>query len=262
MRGGRGDWIGRNTGRALCAGLLAGAIAAPAQELDPALSGEEQIQREAEQSQKRVERTSDDTQRMLDEYRAAHQQTDTLRVYNEQLQGLIDAQREEIANLGRQIEDVTEIEREILPLMSAMIEALEDFVELDVPFLLDERRARVAHLRELMARADVTTSEKYRRLIEAYQIENDYGRAVDAYRGTLELDGTTKTVDFLKIGRVAFLYLTLDGSEAGAWDVSSKSWTDADDYRGEIRRGLKMANKQAAFDLLTLPLPAPSEPAS
>jgi hypothetical protein len=254
--------MSRNALGVLCVALLAGATAAPAQQLDRALSGEEEIQREAERSQKRVERTSDDTQRMLDEYRATRQQTDTLRVYNEQLQGLIGAQREEIASLGRQIEDVTEIEREILPLMAAMIEALEDFVELDVPFLLDERRRRVTHLRELMARADVTTSEKYRRLIEAYQIENDYGRAVDAYRGTLELGGATMTVDFLKVGRVAFLYLTLDGSEAGAWDTTSRSWTDASDYRGEIRRGLKMANKQAAFDLLTLPLPAPSEPSS
>ena len=129
-----------------------------------------------------------------------------------------------------------------------------------MPFLLEERRARVAFLRELMDRADVTVAEKYRRLLEAYQIENDYGRAVDAYRGPLELDGQVLTVDFLKVGRVAFGYLTLDSARAGIWDREAGAWVEVDgEYRRSIRAGLAMANKQASFDLLTLPVAAPVE---
>jgi len=140
-----------------------------------------------------------------------------------------------------------------------MINALDQFVSLDIPFLLEERTNRVANLRELSARADVSVGEVYRRIMEAWQIENDYGRAVDTYRETLELGGQTREVDFLKIGRVAYMYITLDGSEAGVWDTQAAAWEDASDYTAGVKQALKMARKQAAFDLVTLPIPAPQE---
>ena len=244
---------------ALAAGLwLALAAGAQAQQLAQAVQQEQQINQAGAQSQRRIDQISDQTQALLEEYRSINARIDTLRVYNRQLQALVTSQENEMASFARQIEDVTTIEREIMPLMEEMIASLGQFVELDVPFLLRERRERVAKLKELMERSDVSVSEKYRRLMEAYQIENDYGHAVDTYRDTLETAGDTKTVvDFLKIGRVAFLYLTLDDSEAGVWDQKNQRWERANGYRSAIRKGLKMANKQEAFDLLTLPVSAP-----
>ena len=135
-----------------------------------------------------------------------------------------------------------------------MVEALEGFIALDVPFLGEERARRLAELRNLMRRADVTNAEKYRRIVEAFQIENDYGRTIEAYRGTLD-DG--KTVDFLRVGRIALVYQTLDGLNNGVWDQANTRWADLDSsYSTPIKAGLKIARKQSAPDLIRLPLPA------
>jgi hypothetical protein len=136
-----------------------------------------------------------------------------------------------------------------------MIDALDDFVELDVPFLADERHERLKGLRELMSRSDVTDAERYRRIMEAYQVENEYGRTIEAYQGELELDGSTRHVEFLRVGRVAFLYQTLDGSETGVWDHRGGSWTPAPESRSAVRTGIRIAHKQTAPDLLRLPVP-------
>ncbi len=55
-------------------------------------------------------------------------------------------------------------------------------------------------------------AERYRRLLEAYQIELDYGRTMISYKGKLE-DG--READFVRVGRVSLLYRTADGEEVG-----------------------------------------------
>jgi hypothetical protein len=212
---------------------------------------------DARSSQKQIDALSDDIDALAAEYRAALQATRALDVYNRQLETLVGAQGEEAASLQRQIENVTVVGRQVLPLMMRMLEALEQFVELDVPFLMEERHGRIADLRAMMERADVTISEKYRRVLEAYQIENEYGRTIEAYRGPLDVDGSTITVEFLRIGRIALLYQTLDGTRQGAWDPVGETWSPlADSYRGPIRDGLRMARKQVAPDLITVPVAA------
>jgi len=207
-------------------------------------------------SQERINEVADQTDELARKYRDELQQIEALRVYNEQLAKLLISQEEERVSLKEQLDNVTVIGREVTPLMLRMVGALYDFVELDVPFLLEERRARVANLKDLMNRADVTNAEKYRRILEAYQIENDFGRSIEAYRGTLEAGGEAKTVDFLRVGRVALLYQSLDGHEIGAWNQRDGAWQDLDGgFRSEIRQGLRIARKQAAPDLLRLPIP-------
>lgn len=206
-------------------------------------------------SQEKIEELSDDTEKMAAEYRSALKETRALEIYNQQVQDLIVAQQAEMESLRVQIDGVTGVGRQVMPLMLRMIDTLEAFVDLDVPFLPDERRTRIRGLRSLTHRADVTLSEKYRRVLEAYQIENEYGRTIEAYRGSLDADGKSRTVDFLRIGRVALLYETLDGAEVGAWDVKRKEWTVlGGEYRGPIHEGLRMARKQMAPDLLTVPV--------
>jgi Protein of unknown function (DUF3450) len=139
-----------------------------------------------------------------------------------------------------------------------MIDTLDQFVQLDTPFLLEERTKRVAGLKQMMQRADVSSSEKYRRILEAYQIETEYGRTIEAYDGKLGEGDAAKTVEFLRIGRVALLYQTPDGKETGYWDADGKKWVEDDGYGSETRQAIRIAKKEGAPDLLWVPVHAPS----
>lgn len=212
------------------------------------------------ESQKRIDELANESDALFARYSIALRQIDSIRVYNAQMAKLLDSQAQELESLNGQLGRVEVVGRSVTPLMLRMIDALDAFVSLDLPFLEDERRERVEALRELMPRSDVTNAEKYRRIMEAYQIENEYGRSIEAYRETLDQDGREVTVDFLRFGRIALVYQTLDESERGVWDQASRSWKPLDDsYRSAIRQGLRIARKQAAPDLIFLPLPAPED---
>jgi hypothetical protein len=243
----------------LCAVVLQGApvLASP---IGDAVRQQARENEQSKDSQDRIDALSDDIDAMAAQYRAALQDTHALEVYNRQLAALVTSQRAELESLQRQMENVTVVGRQVMPLMERMIDTLEGFVAVDLPFLPEERRIRIAHLREMMQRADVTIAEKYRRVLEAYQIENEYGRTIEAYRGSLPGEREARTVDFLRVGRNALLYQTLDGRESGVWNVEEKGWTRLDDsYRVSIREGLRIARKQVAPDLLVVPLPPPEE---
>lgn len=234
------------------------ALRSGAADLQVALDARKEINAESAESQQRIDAIADENEAMLVEYRATIKQIDSLNVYNGQMRDLIRGQEEELALLQEEIDDVEIVGRAISPLMLKMVGALERFVTLDVPFLLEERTRRVRELRELLQRSDVTNAEKYRRIMEAYQIENEYGRTIEAYRATLEQNGRERTVDFLRIGRIALAYQTLEGSEVGGWDPNNRRWSTLDrSYRSSIERGLRVARKQAAPEMIRVPVPTP-----
>ncbi len=225
--------------------------------LDAAQAVRRQGNVEGVASQQRIDEISDETETLFTRFSNALRQVDSIRVYNGQMRELIASQEAELASLRGQLDHVEIVGRSVTPLMLRMISALESLVQLDLPFLLDERTERVAELRKMMTRSDVTSAEKYRRIMEAYQIENEYGRTIEAYRSMLERGDREVKVDFLRFGRIALVYQTLDGKEAGVWDVKTKSWVPLDaSYRTAIRQGLRIARKQAAPDMIRLPLPA------
>ena len=208
-------------------------------------------------TQARIEGINDKTRIMLEEYQQLSRELEVLQTYNTQLQKLVNSQEEEKQSIQEQMSNLEATQREIIPLMLRMVSSLQEFVAMDHPFLPEERQLRVTQLQELMDRADVSIGEKYRRVLEAYQIEMEYGRTIEAYRGELKADNSTRTVDFLRIGRVGLYYQTLDRQEVGQWDTTAGGWQKlADDYILPIRKGLRIARKQSAPDLLYLPTPS------
>ncbi len=208
--------------------------------------------------QKHIDELSDQTDELLAKYRTVLTQIDSIGIYNHQLRGLIQSQDEELASLQDQLDRVEVVGRSITPLMLRMIDALDATVALDLPYLTEERTQRIANLRKLMTRAAVSSAEKFRLIMEAYQTENEYGRTIEAYRSTLTRGDRDIKVDFLRFGRIALVYQTLDGMEAGVWNQTEKTWEPLDaSYRTAIRQGLRIARKQAAPDLIRLPLPVP-----
>lgn len=209
-------------------------------------------------SQTRVNKLDDETQTMLRDFRDTLRETDSLRRYNEQLEVQIKSQEEEMVSIQKQIQEIERTNREIYPLMQRMVETLDQFVKLDLPFLPAERSQRIATLKEIMTRADVSTAEKYRRILEAYSVEMEYGRTLEAYQGKLGDGADAPTVDFLRVGRVALLYQTLDASQTGYWDATAKAWQEDSDYKDAAIKGLKIARKQVAPNLIIAPVPAPT----
>jgi hypothetical protein len=212
----------------------------------------------AQAAQDQIDGIVEETRSVAEEYRAVMKEVDGLLVYNTLLDRQIEDQEEELRNLRLSIDQVQFIERQVLPLLTRMIDGLEQFVALDVPFLIDERNERVENLTILLERADVTAAEKFRVVMEAWQIENDYARTIYTYTDELEIDGTPREVDVLQVGRVALVYQTADGAESGAWNQRTRSWESVgDEFRNPIRQGIRLARNQIAPDLLLLPLAAP-----
>ena len=232
---------------------------AQAQVEDAIRTTSESLQTSAE-VQNRINALDDDTREMLNEYRQTMTQVTDLAAYNEQLEGLVATQRVEIADFERQFQEIEVTKRRILPLIVRMIEVLDEFVGIDIPFLQEERQLRIQELRRLMARPEVPTSEKYRRTTEAYQIELEYGHTIEAYEGEIDMGGETRTVNFLRFGRLGLYYMTLDGLEIGHWDNNQDSWVELpDEYRQSLDRGIRIARKQLPPDLIRLPIPAPED---
>jgi hypothetical protein len=213
--------------------------------------------------QAQIDEVADETDAVAAQHRTAQKQIASIRQFNQRMRDLIASQEAELASVGAQLDRVEEVGRSVTPLMLRMIEALESFVELDVPFLPTERSERIAGLRELMTRSDVTNSTKYRQIMEAYQIENEYGRTIESYRDTVEIDGQLATVDVLRFGRVALVYQTLDGEHSAAWDRESRSWQPLPErYNAPVGQGVKIARKLLPPDLIQLPLPPPDKVAA
>ena len=248
-------------GAAIVALAIAHAPAAIAQAtVDDAMAVQTKSLQTSIEVQRRIDALDDETRDMLDEYRRTMTQVTDLGAYNEQLQGLVATQRVELADYERQFQDIEVTKRRILPLIVRMIEVLEEFVAIDIPFLADERTLRIAELKKLMARPEVPTSEKYRRVTEAYQIELEYGHNIEAYEDEMEMNGETRTVNFLRFGRLGLYYMTLDGLEIGYWDNTEDRWMALPDgFRQSLDRGIRIARKQLPPDLIRLPVPAPED---
>jgi hypothetical protein len=244
------------TAAALLCSLYLGEVAIAADAPVKAAIGEQtKAEESGRSSQKRIDEMDDAVVGIVANYRQALTETSSLKDYNDQLSVQTASQDEEIAALNQQLSEIDKTAREVTPLMSNMLATLETFVKLDTPFLPDERSKRIKGLKEMMGRADISVSEKYRRIVEGYQIEMEYGRTLEAYQGKVD----DKTVDFVRAGRVALLYQTLDGKETGYWDADAKGWKVDNSYELDTKAGLKIAKKQSAPDFLVVPVHAPVE---
>lgn len=234
--------------------LISGSLtAAP---LDDALDESQRLAAEAKASQGRVEQFDDASREMLNEYRNALQQAEALKGYNNQLRDLVAAQRKELDGYQQQLAGIERTQEAVSPQMVKMVEVLGQFVAADLPFLPEEREDRLAQLQDLLPRADVSLADKYRRILEAYQIESDYGRTLEAWRGELnQADGASRSVEFLRLGRSMLYYQTLDAHESGWWNAQAQAWQVLDgNARRPLSQAIAIARQQQAPALLTLPI--------
>ena len=228
-----------------------------AQNLDSSVQAEQQINEKSASSQTRVSNLARQSQDLLAEYRSVVRETRSLEIYNDNLERVVSDQQNEVQSINRQLAGLEATNRGVVPLMLEMIDALARIVEVDTPFRIEERRARVERLQDMMDQAEVTASEKYRRVMEAYQGELEFGRTTEAYSDTLPTTG--QTVDFLRVGRALLVYQTSDQSATGWFNPRTREFEELDDdrFRFEVRNGLAIARNEKAPNLVMLPVPAP-----
>lgn len=245
----------------LIATTIAGALAfsvsnfAAADALKNLQTAEAGIFKASVQSQDKVNRIYEQTQELLAEYRNTVDEADVLKSYNDHVQRMVDDQKKNIASLQKQIGGIDKIKQGVVPLMYRMIDTLEAFVKLDVPVNLTAREERIAGLREVMENSNVTTSEQFRLVLEAYEIEAGYGSIFDSYTGELDLGDRKLTVDFVHMGRIALVAQSLDFKNAWVWNNNTRSWDSlGDEYLNPITDAIRMARKQLPMDLTKLPV--------
>lgn len=258
----RGTAIGAGLVAATALAAFGASNPASAQSVDDILEAEQQRLQRARDVQDQIDDLAQETRSLFNERQRVLQDIEGVEVYNRMMQARVDDQNETLANLRSSIDRVTEVERRMLPLMQRMVAGLERFIENDVPFLLDERRARVERLRSMLTRADVSVAEQFRNVLEAWQIEmNDYGSVSEVYTDEITaLDGTTREVQFLRVGRIALMYITPDGSLAAAWNKETESWEELpSDYVSAIQTGIDIIEGDITPRLFLIPVLPPEE---
>ncbi len=239
--------------------LLAGIVPAQGQGdqgmLGTNLKVADEMQQQAASSQSRIDKLSSDTEKMLQEYKRLTSDAEYQGQYESELTALQQQQEQEILSLKQRVDSIQYTQQRLNPLMRSMVETLEQFVVLDLPFHHQQRLDSVISLREKVFSGSLLLADKFRLLMEAYQAELEYGNTLESYREQIQLDGQPITVECLRIGRVALYFLTLDGARAGVWDRNQRSWqTLPEDSIDLLKQASKIAAGRVAPELLRLPL--------
>lgn len=252
----------KSSSRQMTAAFVAATVIAAsgsvfAQTVDDVLEADLRRLELAQESQERINEVVEGTRSLADQYRAINKEIDGLRVYNRLMSAQVEGQEATLADIALSMDRVESVNRQIFPLMEQMIDGLESSVALDIPFLMEERTERIDALKETMERSDVSVAEKFRKVMEAYQIEMDYGSSVEWYKQSLDIDGAVRDYNMLRVGRIGLYFQSDDSQITGHYNQDTGQFELVDDAnRSEIRKGLRMARQLIAPELLLLPVPA------
>ncbi len=237
---------------------LAGGVFAQSVTVDQVLQADQRRLNLAQESQERINQVVEGARSLTDQYRAVNKEIDGLKVYNRLMTAQTNGQNATLEDISISMDQVDVINRQIFPLMERMIDGLEQSIALDIPFLMEERTDRVATLKETMERSDVSVAEKFRKVMEAYQIENDYGSSNDYYTQSLEIGGSVREYNMLRIGRIGLYFQSDDTSVTGWWNAELGAFEElGNEHRNEVRTGIRVARQLIAPELVLLPVPVP-----
>ena len=235
---------------------LTTAFSAQADSLDNARSTEVQTNKVAKSSQVSINKNSDESFQLQVEVEQLEAQIDNLSIYQTHLKKLVASQEQEKVATQSQIEEIAQTRQGVVPLMYHMLDGYKKLIHEGTPVRMASREKRLDDLQQLMGRADISEAEKYRRILEAYQVEIDYGTKLGSYEGEITLaDNDNRQVDLLYLGRVSLLARSKDAQHTWVWSQSSNQWQAVDSSQQvEINKAYALAKKQQAPTLLNLPL--------
>lgn len=243
----------------LAAGVAALAIAggSNAQQLDRALQIAQQSTQEGAQAQEQIDDVSERASNLEREYLALQEQIESQRVFVQQQQVFLQSQENEITELQRQLDRVGTIERDLTPMLLEMYVGLEEFIEQDLEFQMDARMDRLANIEETLGDSQISAAEKYRLILNAYEIEASYGRSLRSYAEQVMRGDTPVEAEILQIGRVALIRQYADGDmeirtkDSGEWRPVPGS------FAASVQRAFRIAGEVTTPEVFVAPLPGP-----
>jgi hypothetical protein len=235
--------------------LTVGVASVADAQLQTALSTGAQSTQDGASTQRQIDNIDDERTDAELEYRALLQQIESQRLYVAQQEVFIQSQENEIDSLQLQIDSVGNIQRDLIPMLREMVDNLRQFVELDLPFQQEDRMAQIENLYDLIDDPEVSAAEKYRVILNRYEIEASYGRGMRVFSEETVENEEPVTYNFLQIGRVALIRENPGGGY-------SLLYRDADDwadlpggYTSEIQRAFRIAREVTTPEVFTVPLP-------
>ena len=233
-------------------GLTAPAVA---QGLDRAIATGEQATRRAEQVQQQINQLDDERADMVGEFRTLLQRKTAAELYARQQEAAVESQQREIASLTDQLSRVDEITSQTVPMLETLIDDLDAFIDADLPFRLEARKARIQRLRDYLSDPAVSVTERYRQIMDAYTAEMEVGRKTDTWKETITVDGEKEvTVDMVLFGRVAMVYMDPTGRYAKRYDRETQSWVDLENkYKPEIENAIRIIQGKRTQDVMYVP---------
>ena len=234
---------------------LLGSSIALTDQIQPLLDIGEQRQNLEQASQTKIDSMDDDTSLIVNEFKTVSKQIEGLRVYNAQMRKQIERQEERLKEIDKTMKEAQVMQRQVPPFTRRMLAGIEKSIELDMPFHLAERKERIAFAKAAIDNPTVSPAEGLRQVLETFNVEMEYGRKLDSYKDTIEIEGQQREVNVLRVGRLALVYQSSDRSLTGAWDNKIEEWVPLDSsYRNPTRKGLRIANRLATVDMLELPI--------
>jgi len=245
----------------LSVSVLSGAPVLQAQTIDSLMNQSQKNTEALAAGQKKIDGIAEQTDKLVQDYKVVVKQIEGLKIYNAQQELQIADQTAQLNKLDVSINEAATLDRDVAPFMVNMVDALDQFIDLDLPFLIDERKERIEKLRANQGNSSLSEAERFRQVLEAYKIELDYGNNVEASTKSVEVDGVALDVNILRIGRIAMMYQTKDQSVTAAWSKEIGDWEQLSqgEYASAVSEGLRIANKQAPINIMTIPAPAPTE---
>jgi Protein of unknown function (DUF3450) len=192
---------------------------------------------------------------LMSRYRSATANAAHLGARRDVAAAQLEALESEVSELERRLIESSRLQECLAETLRAILTRFEVVVARDLPFLAAERELRITSLKNEMNRSDVSAPEKLRRLLEAMQVEAQYGGEVELYQERIAVDSDSLYVDLLRVGRLAAFWRTPDGERVGQYDIATACWRELPGkYKGPISEAMEMAVRQRPYDLIALPL--------
>lgn len=206
-------------------------------------------------TQKQEEQWRAKKQKLIARYEQLGSELKQLEARKQELDEQTAAARQRVAAKQKQLADIEQIKLKIIPLMEALVEELRQQIEVDLPFLPEERSQRLKRLEELRHDPDVAVSEKFRKVMEALLVEAEYGNTIEVYQQTIAVGERHMLVNIFRLGRISLFFQTLDQKTCGFYNIAASAWQSLPpSYNRTIQVAVDIGAKRQPVEMLALPL--------